>query len=632
MDPFQENYYMGLLRRWHYLLLMMVLLSGVILQFGASIQVSAQDGDEDPPAGRRTAKISVTFTRTKWWLIRWSNNQIVCSFYSEREGLPSIADVEGQCSATILEDWQDTTPCNIAAVESTKQCPGLYLQWVESKPGEREIDLELPTPKVWVSITNCNAVPPETRCTTLPSLVLTGEEPLPNELIISIQGRLGGADFQCAGSECVLPLQPTGLEGTTVEFWADSSYGDSSEVYTARVRLVPWGEFMNPEARSQEVAQYYVDVLSSQWHGEPVASCAETWQTFPNIGGPPLWLTSPQTHEELQSDVSYYYLAGALITYGLVDTGICLDGGLQAPSIASPCGVEAARPQLIEWQNRFDDEILQASLETGIPARLLKNVFSRESQIWPGIFRTYREAGLGQLTENGADTVLLWNPNFFHQFCPLILNQSYCDMGYGNLSNSYPDLQNMLMGALVRKVNADCPDCPASIDLSQANYSVRVFAEGLLANCEQVSRIVTNLTQLSPGQVSAYDDLWRFTLVNYNAGPGCLSRAMQKAFQSGMPLDWPNVAANLEPACQLATGYVEDITQMLKVVPTPTVWLPFGDALPTPVLPRVLNSPTPVFTPTPGGPTPTPGPSETPVPDGAPLPTPTITATPPDYP
>ena len=75
-------------------------------------------------------------------------------------------------------------------------------------------------------------------------------------------------------------------------------------------------------------------------------------------------------------------------------------------------------------------EILQAANDTGVPARLLKNVFSRESQIWPGIYKTYREAGLGQLTDNGADTILLWNAEFYHQFCPLVLDAEHCERGY----------------------------------------------------------------------------------------------------------------------------------------------------------------------------------------------------------
>ena len=37
-------------------------------------------------------------------------------------------------------------------------------------------------------------------------------------------------------------------------------------------------------------------------------------------------------------------------------------------------------------------------------------------------------------------------------------------------------------GALVQKVNAACPDCPDGIDLTQANFSISIFARSILAN------------------------------------------------------------------------------------------------------------------------------------------------------
>ena len=55
--------------------------------------------------------------------------------------------------------------------------------------------------------------------------------------------------------------------------------------------------------------------------------------------------------------------------------------------------------------------------------------------------------------------------------------------------------QNILRGALVQKVNATCDDCPAGIDLTQANFSIHVFAETLVGNCSQADRVLYNVTK-----------------------------------------------------------------------------------------------------------------------------------------
>ena len=571
----------------------------------------------------RKTKITVAFTSHLWWVSRYSNNTIACALKIEHEGLPTSADIEALCEPAVFTEWKNTKPCDLAVVGSVDKCPGFYLLEIASEPGEREIEVELPEPNVWISIANCNPQLPENRCTSQPSLLLTGEEPLPNELIVGIHGTINSVPFTCAGETCTVPLPPTSMEGALIEFWADSSFGDSTRRYTARYRLVPWGDF-NPESTSSDQRQWYVDVLSSQWRDGDLATCSDIWDVFPPLGGLPDWLSSPESSQALESDVSYYYLAGALITYGVVDASSCLDGGLQAPNIGSVCGVEAARPQLVEWQNRFDGEILQVAAETGVPARLLKNVFSRESQIWPGIYRTYHEAGLGQLTEKGADTLLLWNADFFNQFCPLVLNAQFCKQGFYQLGDNE---KNMLRGALVNNVNASCPGCPAGIDLSKANFSVRVFAEGMIANCEQVGMVLYNQTNRSPGEISTYEDLWRFTLVNYNAGAGCLARAVLRAWNANQPIDWPTVSGYLEPACQPAVGYVEDITRVLRATPTPTVWLPPSSDQPTAVIPRVLSTATPTPIRPTSTTTSTPGPTRTPT-VTATGPTPTLTVTP----
>jgi len=192
---------------------------------------------------------------------------------------------------------------------------------------------------------------------------------------------------------------------------------------------------------------------------------------------------------------------------------------------------------------------------------LLKNLFSRESQFWPGQFTDRKDVGLGQLTENGADTVFLWNRSFFDEFCPLVLDPTLCE------STSYSELetnqQNLLRGALVASVNATCEKCPLGIDLARANFSVEVFGRTLLANCEQTGKIIKDVTGDSAGKTLGYEDMWRLTLVNYNAGAGCLAEAVQQSYQPDVepPLSWDFIAQALDPACQGAIGYVNDISQ-----------------------------------------------------------------------
>jgi len=78
-----------------------------------------------------------------------------------------------------------------------------------------------------------------------------------------------------------------------------------------------------------------------------------------------------------------------------------------------------------------------------------------------------------------------------------------------------------------------------------------------------------NITGLQPGETTSYTDLWKFTLVNYNAGPGCLGNALNRARNNGEQLDWAHVSQRLEPGCQGAVGYVEDISASRQVLPTP---------------------------------------------------------------
>ena len=525
-----------------FVLLILMLVQGIDLAQAAD----NAEGEETP---LRQTSIVINVTNYEWWLLRWSNSQLVCRIFIDHEGLPTLNDIYYDCSESVYDAWVATKPCDSSLPEL---CSGLYLFYVGSAPSQSEILIDLPPAEVFVSLTGCSPTYPDNFCSTIPSLTFTAKEPLPNETITAVHVNVNGLLYDCPGEVCEVQLRSTPLYGVPVEFWADSSFGDSSPHFTAQVRIIDSGV-------SAGGSGWYVDILSSQWVGAPVASCAQIWQAFPPIGGPPDWLTTPETPALLETDISYNYLAGRLIAQGLVNTSSCPGNGLLPNGYADACGLELAMPLVQEWQNQFDLRIIEVANASGVPGQLIKNLFAQESQFWPGAFKDPKEFGLGQLTDNGAETILLWNSTFFSQFCPLVLDAKACQKGYIYLSAEH---QAILRGALAIQAKADCEGCTAGIDLSNANFSIKLFADTLLANCEQVAQVVYNATGQIPGETSNYEDLWRFTVANYHVGPGCLSYAMYTAWSAGAEMDWEHVSTYLTDACQSVIPYVEKVTTM----------------------------------------------------------------------
>jgi hypothetical protein len=527
----------------------------ILLTFVSLASITAQpthaSSAADPPGPDRVATITVDYTAYTWWMATWNKNAVVCSLVVDHEGQPTLGEIYQNCDQDVYFTFKDQPNCD--AVGDRRHCVGYYLVLIDTTQSQRQMTVLLPPAEVWLSLEGCDSVSRAGTniCETDPILVLQGEEPLPNEHILRIEGTMNGEPFSCDPT-CRLRLSPTDPAGVALQFWAWSSYGDSSQIFTAQVRVATANE-NNPDQ-----ASFYVDVLSGQWKGVRIASCSDTWNTFPPVGGPPAWLSTPQDASELSSDIPYSYLSANLILQGAVDASACPDGGLLPNGGANECGQEAARSGADAWQNQFDTLIMRASDSTGIPAQLLKNLFARESQFWPGVFKAVSDAGLGQLTENGADTTLLWNPSFYAQYCPLVLSAQACSEGYLHLK---ADDQKLLREALVSSVDATCDNCALGIDLSRADFSIGVFAHSLLASCEQTGQVIYNTVAQSPGAVASYEDLWKFTLVDYNAGAGCLSLALDGAWNSDHVLTWDSVSSHLTDVCAPAKDYVNDISQ-----------------------------------------------------------------------
>ncbi|MBI4759661.1 MAG: hypothetical protein ACOYYF_08215 [Chloroflexota bacterium] len=530
--------------------LLLVLAGSVFASPSRGAAASSQAAS--PPGPDRYAVTVVDYTQYFWWLVRWGENDVACYIEVDHEGMPTPGDIYVDCGKEIYEKWINQQPCREADVN---RCKGFYVVLVDQKPAQKKISTKLQPPIVQVTLENCNPVYSSSTsiCESEPIMVLTGIEPLPGYAITGIEGLYGDQSFTC-GPVCRLRLPVTGENLFTLQFWAYSSYGDSSEAFQAQIRVAVT-DLGNPD----QPAYWFVDVLSSQWAGVPVATCVEAWGVLPPVGGPPKWLSTPPQSETLGTQIPYNYLAAQLIRGGAVDVRACPDGGLLTDGGASACGQEAAREAVNAWQNQFDEIILNVAKDTGVPANLLKNLFAIESQFWPGIGGK-ADVGLGQLTEQGADTTLMWNPPFFRQFCPLVMDSETCSKGYLYMGE---DNRSYLRLALIHAVNATCETCPLGIDLERAKFSISVFAHALTANCGQTSQVVWNYNgRKTPAQLGiSYEDMWKFTLVNYNAGGGCLASAFEAASEENAPLTFEGISPFLAPACQGAVEYVNDIAQ-----------------------------------------------------------------------
>lgn len=124
----------------------------------------------------------------------------------------------------------------------------------------------------------------------------------------------------------------------------------------------------------------------------------------------PDWLMPAEENTDLTTANRYDILAAMLLASGLIDGSTCPANGLNPDGSANGCGTELAQGQVNVWQNRFDPVILAYSQTNAVPPKVVKTVIAVESQFWPAGDMRKVEVGLGQMTKNGADLVLMWRP------------------------------------------------------------------------------------------------------------------------------------------------------------------------------------------------------------------------------
>ena len=279
-----------------------------------------------------------------------------------------------------------------------------------------------------------------------------------------------------------------------------------------------------------------------------------------SLGDSTAWLEMVDKPSQIYTEYPLAHLSGRLIIFGAVKAPKCPNGGLNEDTDANECGLSATQPQSNEWQNRYNAAIIATSKNQNIPPRLLKNIFTYESQFWSEtIYTTAFEYGLGHVTMNGADSALRWDPALFTEICAASFSKETCEKdGYGDQPE---ELRNALQGMLVQKINGDCSTCRFNQDFKQIENSIPYIGRVLQANGAYVRYAINVFTGHQATELVGSDDLWRFTLTAYNAGPGCFRSALSNVYYRGLTLNWRNLKAYLEPACKGAISYVDFVSK-----------------------------------------------------------------------
>ena len=380
----------------------------------------------------------------------------------------------------------------------------------------------------------------------LPYVVITAFQAGTYATNVTINGTVNSTDFICPGSPCTIPLQ---LGESRFVFRAQTNTGLVGETIYATVlaELGTDGYHVTVESVSQ-FSQSFEDACRIEWDVEDIG---QSWAEFPKFP------------YQLNTNIPLHHLAARLITYGIVDTSNCPAGGLSADlDWPNACGLEAARGQMIFWQNQYDDAIWTAANQIGIPPKIIKTLIEVESQFWPGNERFFvDEYGLGQINQLGVDLLLRNDYNLYQQACQAVLTGSSCLSPYVSLS---PEQQAQVRGGLMASLNANCTTCAYGVDLTKSKQSVQLIAQMLRANCTQSKTILEDRSSTTD-----YESYWKFTLLAYHSGVACLSEAVKNTKSVGDPVDWEHLAPQIN--CPGGRKYVDNFWAQLSLFDSYTV-------------------------------------------------------------
>ncbi len=267
------------------------------------------------------------------------------------------------------------------------------------------------------------------------------------------------------------------------------------------------------------------------------------------------WVYVPESADELYTEEPYYYLAGQLITEGIVDASFCPSGGLMLNGYANACGMAAAFDEVVAVQNLVNEPILQAFKDIGTPPVLLKQLIRQESQFWPSNPDEIHY-GYGHMTNIGIRNAIQWNYDLDQKVCPA---GATCDTDY------------LIANDILESLVATCPDCPHGVDVEAASRSVDILAESLLGYCYQTALLVFNATGWHSSLVVDYATIWKLTLMNYNSGSPCTYNTLVNTFEFTQgPIRWSDITANVTgTTCRRGLEYANQITAKAFNFPPP---------------------------------------------------------------
>jgi hypothetical protein len=331
---------------------------------------------------RQFSITSATILYHRWQLIFGSDQSPACDILIEHEDQPTLEEIRFQCGRMLSQAFRNSQECQPDPDTTMPSCGGIFLREVGLVYGmesQRQ-------PAVELSLSGCDYPESESYCVGHPTLALRAVNSNSEQGIIEIRGSYNSRNFSCGSDVCDLSLEVTDPQGWLLTFQGDYSARDVTQEYDAVIRVLAVNG--KPDA-------YNVDVASEAWDGSKPLACADLWRVFPDSFDSPTWLKDTDNVSELHSGDSLYYLAAALIKGGIVDASGCADNGLANSVTANECGLAMASPRMNQWQNQFDQIILDVAHEDNVPPLLLKNLFLQESQLWPGTYHDIKEVGLG---------------------------------------------------------------------------------------------------------------------------------------------------------------------------------------------------------------------------------------------